>query len=431
MSLAARRLSKYRFRRTSLRRRSRAGYQFGYAVGSDGHVYAWGANSAGQLGDGTATGPEVCTEPSPLPPEGCSSMPVQVSLPSGVTATAVAAGNQSGYAIGSDGNVYAWGSNTFGDLGDGTTTNSDIAVRVSLPTGVTATAIASGFASVYAIGSDRKLYAWGYNASGELGDGTTTGPDFCDGLPCSTTPVETSLPTGVSATAVTAAEGTGYAGGSDGKLYAWGYNGDGELGDGTTTESDIPAQVSLPTGVTATTIGAGSEDGYAIGSDGNVYSWGSNTYGELGDDTTTGPDICNGFLCSTTPVRVSLPSGSTPLTLSSGATSGATAGSAFVTVAIEPHPTTSVLVPTSGATLSGLTYIDASASNATSVKFLLFGGVYGYGAPVICTARLTYYGWLCSWNSTTVPNGYYTLTSLASNSGGYAFSPGVDINVDN
>ena len=323
-------------------------------------------------------------------------MPVQVPLPSGVTATAVAAGNQSGYAIGSDGNVYAWGSNTLAtsvrhhheqrhpgagfaaDRRDGD--GHRFRVRLTLR---------------HRLGPE--LYAWGYNASGGFGDGTATGPDFCDGLPWSATPVETSLPTGVSTTAVTAAEGTGYAGGSDGKLYAWGYDGDGELGDGTTTESDIPAQVSLPTGVTATTIGAGSEDGYAIGSDGNVYSWGSNAYGELGDDTTTGPDICNGFLCSTTPVRVSLPSGSTPLTLSSGATSGATAGSAFVTVTIEPHPTTSVLVPTSGATLSGLTYIDASASNATSVKFLLFGGVYGYGAPVICTARLTYYGWLWSW----------------------------------
>jgi hypothetical protein len=62
-----------------------------------------------------------------------------------------------------------------------------------------------------------------------------------------------------------------------------------------------------------------------------------------------------------------------------------------------PLPTTSVLIPSNGATLSGSTTLDASASNATSVEFRLFGGVYGLNAPVICTATPTYYGWLCSW----------------------------------
>ena len=84
-------------------------------------------------------------------------------------------------------------------------------------------------------------------------------------------------------------------------------------------------------------------------------------------------------------------------------------------------PSTSVLVPASGATLSGSTYLDASASNATSVEFLLFGGTYGYDAPVVCTATLSYYGWLCSWNTTTVPNGSYALVSKASGAGGAAF----------
>ncbi len=75
------------------------------------------------------------------------------------------------------------------------------------------------------------------------------------------------------------------------------------------------------------------------------------------------------------------------------------------------NPTTSVLIPSNGATLSGSTYLDASASNATSVEFLLFGGTYGYNAPVLCTATSTIYGWLCGWNTTTVPNGSYTLVS--------------------
>ena len=76
-------------------------------------------------------------------------------------------------------------------------------------------------------------------------------------------------------------------------------------------------------------------------------------------------------------------------------------------------------------------HLDASASNATSVEFRLFGGIYGYNAPVICTATLTYYGWLCSWNTTTVPNGSYDLLSEAFGSGGSTFSSGVSITVNN
>ena len=100
---------------------------------------------------------------------------------------------------------------------------------------------------------------------------------------------------------------------------------------------------------------------------------------------------------------------------------------------VSPSPTTSVLVPSNGASLSGTAAtLDAAASNATSVKFLLFGGSYGYAAPVICTATPSYYGWVCSWNTTTVPDGSYGLVSEASRSpGGTAYSSGVGITVDN
>ncbi len=102
-----------------------------------------------------------------------------------------------------------------------------------------------------------------------------------------------------------------------------------------------------------------------------------------------------------------------------------------ITVNNQPPASTSVLVPSNGATLSGSTTLDASASNATSVEFLLFGGTYGYAAPVVCTATLTYYGWLCAWNTATVPNGTYALVSEASGAGGTAFSSGVKITVKN
>jgi uncharacterized protein YjbI with pentapeptide repeats len=101
-----------------------------------------------------------------------------------------------------------------------------------------------------------------------------------------------------------------------------------------------------------------------------------------------------------------------------------------ITVNNQP-PVTAVLIPSNGATLSGTTSLDASASNATSVEFRLFGGIYGYAAPVICTATPTYYGWLCNWNTTTVPNGSYTLLSEPSNSVGTVFSSGVNVTVNN
>ena len=110
-------------------------------------------------------------------------------------------------------------------------------------------------------------------------------------------------------------------------------------------------------------------------------------------------------------------------------------GSAFSSgVSITVHnspPTTSVLSPSKGATLSGSTLLGASASNATSVEFWLVGGSYGLSGHLIGTATPTYYGWLYTWNTTTVPNGSYHLLSEAFGTGGSAFSPGVSITVHN
>jgi hypothetical protein len=102
-----------------------------------------------------------------------------------------------------------------------------------------------------------------------------------------------------------------------------------------------------------------------------------------------------------------------------------------VNITVNNPPTTSVLIPSNGATVSGSTLLDASASNATSVAFQLFGGIYGFYGPVVCTATPTYYGWLCSWNTKNVPNGSYLLSSRAFNSVGSAYSSGVHITVSN
>ena len=259
-------------------------------------LLAWGDNSLGQLGDGVSAG--------------SSNTPVLVSLPPGVTPVAIAGSGGGGdpqpsqwaaYAIGSDAKLYAWGDNSSGELGNGSTTGSDTPVVVSLPAGVIPTAVSAAQGSAYAIGSDGNLYAWGTNVYGNLGNGSTTDSD---------TPVVVSLPTGVTPKAVSGGYESAYAIGSDGKLYAWGDDFYGELGDGNTdTVSDTPVVVSLPAGVTPKSIAGGGGAGYAIGSDGNLYSWGLNSDDQLGDGSTTD---------SATPVLVALPSGVTAKSVTGG-----------------------------------------------------------------------------------------------------------------
>ena len=274
-----------------------AGGDTGYAIGSDGNLYAWGAGRDGELGNGTFTLTQTT--------------PVTVNLPTGVTAKAIAAGAGTGYAIGSDGNLYAWGAGD-GALGNGVTASTNTPVTVSLPAGVTAKAIAAGIATGYAIGSDGNLYAWGAGDSGQLGNGTTPTEQY--------TPVTVSLPAGVTAKAIAAGGDTGYAIGSDGNLYAWGDGGAGKLGNGTMTAAQTtPVTVSLPEGVTAKAITAGINNAYAIGSDGNLYAWGFGDFGGLGNGTTT--------LGQTTPVTVSFPAGVTAKTIAAGAQTGYAIGS--------------------------------------------------------------------------------------------------------
>jgi hypothetical protein len=135
-----------------------------------------------------------------------------------------------------------------------------------------------------------------------------------------------------------------------------------------------------------------------------------------------------GWLCSWNTTTV--PNGS--YTLHSEAfNSGGNALSAAVNVTVnnEPAPTTSVLIPANGAVLSGASNLDASASNATSVEFRLFGG--GYFSWLIGTATPTIYGWLYNWNTASVTNGSYILASEAFNSAGSSFSSGVNFTVKN
>ena len=136
-----------------------------------------------------------------------------------------------------------------------------------------------------------------------------------------------------------------------------------------------------------------------------------------------------GWLCDWNTTTV--PNGSFEL-VSKASGSGGTSFSSGIGITVKnPPPVTSVLIPSSGATLSGSTDLDASATDAASVWFLLFGGIYGFSGSVLCTATPSLYGWLCDWNTTTVPNGSYVLVSEAFNSSGSTYSSGVSITVNN
>lgn len=226
-----------------------AGKLHGLAIGSDGVLYAWGSNSAGQLGQAAC-----CTD---------SSTPLPVSLPGGVTAIAVAAGVDHNLAAGSDGNPHAWGSNNSGKLGDGTTTWRDAPVAVLLPAGVEARALAAGYTTSLALGSDGQLYSWGF-----------VGGDAPHAW--------TSLASGVSARDVSAYTHF-LASASDGQLYGWGTNGSGQLGRGTISTSWTPAPASMPEGIDTVALAAGIDFSLALGSNGTLYTWGSNSDGQLSD----------------------------------------------------------------------------------------------------------------------------------------------------
>ncbi len=262
-----------------------ASYAVGEALTAQGNVYTWGDDSGyGGLGIGETTGTtttspvEVC---APGTSAGCT------SYLSNITQIAMTSNWGGSLALSSSGNVYAWGEGFAGEIGNGAMSNVSIPAEVCA-VGASApctsflsniTELAAGCDTVYALSSSGSVYAWGYGKDGELGNGSfTTTTDV---------PVQVSLPAGVTVSRIAAAgsdcsgsdsPSTGYALTTSGNVYAWGYNGSGELGNGSTTNSDVPVEVEGPGGTgylsNVTDIAGGSYEGLAVVG-GNVYTWGS------------------------------------------------------------------------------------------------------------------------------------------------------------
>ncbi len=287
----------------------KAGSYHTIALKTDGTVWSWGRNNYGQLGDGTTTD---------------SAMPVQVNSLTDVVA--VAAGSFHTIALKKDGTVWAWGLNLYGQLGNGTWTDQGNPVPIQVNGLTDVTAIAAGYGHTIALKADGTVWTWGANGSGQLGEGRK--------VIHSTTPIQVTGLTDV--TAIAAGHSHTIALKTDGTVWAWGYNYNGQLGEGTTTFSYTPVQVSGLTDIVA--IAAGGFHTIALKSNDTVWAWGSNERGQLGVTTTEICEIYAGIgetigytypaFCSTTPVQVS---GLTDIT--------AIAAGGYYTIALESDGT--------------------------------------------------------------------------------------------
>jgi alpha-tubulin suppressor-like RCC1 family protein len=308
-----------------------AGAEFSLAYAKDGltrRVYAWGSNEAGQLAANKTTTSDV-----PVVTKGLGTR----------TTSAVSAGREFGLALQKEGTVLAWGDDEVAELGDGNDLGySEVPVAVSGLTGVTA--ISAGEYHGLALLSNGTVRAWGDNESGQVGNGSTEEEEV-------EVPVPVSGLTGV--TAISAAGEHSLALLSNGTVVAWGSNSDGQLGNGTFTNSDVPVAVSGLSGVTA--IAAGEVHSLALLSNGTVMAWGGNRYGQLGNGTTGGN--------SDVPVTVSGLSGVKGI--------GAGEGFSLAFGAPPPPPTVTGVAPDEGPQAGG-TSVTVSGTNlvlATAVKF--------------------------------------------------------------
>ncbi|WP_018395864.1 PKD domain-containing protein [Bacillus sp. 37MA] len=295
----------------------------------NGEVWNVGDNFDGQLGDGTKTD---------------RSIPTKMSLPAGRSAVSIAAGREQTSVILDNGEVWGAGKNGNGQLGNGATSNSSVPVRMILPSGRTATMITIGTNSTSVILDNGEVWGVGYNLHGQLGNGTTTnslvlvkmklpvdrhavsiaagGGSFMSvlldngevwnigdniygqiGIGSSLASIKDLtkmiLPVGRHAVSIAAGIYQTNVTLDNGEVWSAGYNYTGALGDGTNTNAKVAVKMKLPAGRSAVSATGGFNRTSVTLDNGEVWSTGHNTTGQLGNGTTTDSKV---------PVKMTLPS---------------------------------------------------------------------------------------------------------------------------
>ncbi len=256
-----------------------AGFSHSLALDASGNAWAWGNHQSGELG-----APEFdANQPVPVP----------VDMPDDVKFTTIVAGSFHSLAIDQNDDVWTWGTDSSGQLGDGGgNTNQPTPVRISTTDDVTFTHLAAGASHSLALDTNDNAWAWGDGTFGQLGNGEN-GTDR-------DTPVQVDMPDGISFENLAAGSDYSLALDTQGDAWAWGADVSGQGGTaGPNTESSVPVRVDMPTDVTFTELTTGAYYALAIDGDGNAWAWGNDLWGQLGDAGTN--------TNQSTPVQVAMP----------------------------------------------------------------------------------------------------------------------------
>jgi alpha-tubulin suppressor-like RCC1 family protein len=242
------------------------GFEHTSAVSLNGRVFTWGENDVGQLGDNTTTNKSVPTE-----------ITSKFNLAVGDKIIAMSLGSRHSSAVSLNGRVFTWGRNRVGQLGDNTTTNksapTEITSKFNLAVGDNIIAMSLGFEHTSAVSLNGRVFTWGENDLGQLGDGTITQRN---------TPTEITSKFNLAVGDKIIAMSLGFRHTSaislNGRVFTWGENNNGQLGDNTTTNKSAPTEITskfnLAVGDKIIAMSLEFEHSSAVSSTGRIFKWG-------------------------------------------------------------------------------------------------------------------------------------------------------------